>query len=117
MVDSFTQESIVKSTAMVSLIGPPISKKPKAQKENEEEEILKIQDSETLNNDVKDCNDKTLWTFANFNIRALHSTLQNRNSKRYTMLGMQNNLTFKMIKSDNRLIRTIFYNHGFTEVN
>uniref|UniRef100_A0A0N5B6D9 Tubulin--tyrosine ligase-like protein 5 n=1 Tax=Strongyloides papillosus TaxID=174720 RepID=A0A0N5B6D9_STREA len=115
MVDSFTQESIVKSTAMVSLIGPPISKKPKAQKENEEEEILKIQDSETLNNDVKDCNDKTLWTYANFNIRALHSTLQNRNSKRYTMLGMQNNLTFKMIKSDNRLIRTIFYNHGFTE--
>uniref|UniRef100_A0A0K0EMK4 Tubulin--tyrosine ligase-like protein 5 n=1 Tax=Strongyloides stercoralis TaxID=6248 RepID=A0A0K0EMK4_STRER len=115
MVDSFSQESIVKSTAMVSLIGPPIPKKLKAQKENEEEEITKIQDSETVNSDGINYDNKTFWNFANFNIRALDSALQNRNSRRYTMLGMENNLTFKMIKSDNRLIRTIFYNHGFTE--
>uniref|UniRef100_A0A0N4ZTE1 Tubulin--tyrosine ligase-like protein 5 n=1 Tax=Parastrongyloides trichosuri TaxID=131310 RepID=A0A0N4ZTE1_PARTI len=115
MADSLLQESFIKSTDMVSLIGPPIPKKAKPQKENEDEDSDNIQDSEISNSSTKVASEKTPWTFANFNIRALQQPVHSRATKRYTMLGVDNNLTFKMVKSDNRLIRTIFYNHGFTE--
>lgn len=39
-----------------------------------------------------------------------------KNPTKYTSKGISNNMCFKMIKSDSRLVKSILYSYGFTQV-